>query len=331
MALFRPNSARVGFTAGLCLAVCSVSAQTTAPAPAPAQSIFTSASTPGVPEHHFDVNKQIQAPRSLFDQPGGDSLAPVMPPPVNYQRPPVKPQRNWTEMTPDEIMGLPPSEKDLAAKTPGQHQPVPYQSPLENFLMSQRLAQTGSTNRTAPNLGWNFPGAKPDSAGLQPSGTARNGSTVHTQLFDRLLQGTPDSPVDPLMNPPAAWGRMFNVPAQTSPTEAQLADMAAFRQILEPTATPAPISTESASTAKFLPGAAHPDPNLEPAKAGFNPAGATFLPLASGINHPKRLAPLPNVTGSGLTAPAAPPPWAAQPPPWTVANPQTIVFPVRKF
>jgi len=322
--------------AALCLAVCSAPAQSSLPPPG--QSAFSAGgddaaagALSGGEEQHLDINSQIKAPQSLFGPSVDDSMAPSMAPPVNTLQQMVKQKPNWTEMTPDEILGVQTTPKEqqqreLAAKMIASGQPLPNQSALETFLMNRRLAETGSTNLNGPDLGGSFLDPATGLADPKRAAALQNGSGIHSQLFNRLLENAEDSfNHNNEASSDASWARIFNTPAPATPTQAQQAEMSAFQQLLQP----APAPSEK-SPFGFPAPAPLADPNVEPLPTGYNPAGSSFAPLESGIARPKRLPALPTLTTMPV-APALAPAWGPQPPPWTIKTPQPFVIPVRQF
>ena len=307
-------------------AVCSAPAQSAVPVNN--QSVFSPSSDPAAGSRHFDVTKQLSAPHAIFNQPD-DSDAPMLAPPPSPLQQMVRQKPDWTTMTPDEILGL--TKPGQAKDNPSLNarRPAAYQSPLENFLLNQRLAQTGYTNLNRPGEGWNFMDQDPGLAGPRRQNDLRDRSSIiKPQIFNRMLQNADDSFNQNPMNTDAAWVHVFSTPPPSAPNPAQLADMTAFQQLLQPTS---PAAATSRSASGFTPAAPLPDSNLEPLPAGYNPAGASFHPLDENIGRPKRLAGLPSATAPAFAPAPAPPAWAPKPPPWTLTSPQLFNIPARKY
>jgi hypothetical protein len=333
MGLCLPNFFRVFCTVAGCALVFSAAAQSTAPVTG--QSILLSSPSgngfqlpSAQPAGHagsLNLGNSIQAPHSVYgedDLTPPDSLTPMpAPPQLNaLQKMMMEHQKNWAEMTPSEILGVKGWEQD--GKSPAGEADQTYHSPLEKFLMEKRLVQTGTTNLNVPNAGWNFldkDTGLPDPRRLE---AMRNGTIVHSQILDRWLQNAQDFNQD--HNQDDAWARVFTAPQPEQPSLAQQADMAAFNQMLEPSAD---LGLKSLAKAAVQPA---PDPFLNPRPVGYNPVGASFVPLQSGIGRPSGINPLPAAT-TGVQTPATPPAWAPQPPPWTLTGPQLFVNPVRKY
>jgi len=160
----------------------------------------------------------------------------------------------------------------------------------------------------------------------------RNGSAAEMQIFSRLLQN-PDGVSDreaASAREDALGGGLFTPLRPNEPTPQHVADMAAFEQLLNPT-TPAADARRPAPGAGGYSGyTPPPDPNLDPARPGHNPAGNSFAPLDAAYGQPKRLTPLPGIESEPVPAALAPS-WAPQPPPWTQDTPQLFKYQVRKF
>ena len=320
-------------------AVCSAPAQSSVPASS--QSVLLSSppgnglQLPGImPASRNDrpnLGNDIQAPHSLFNpdnNDAADSMTPRPSPQINaLQQMMQEHKKDWAEMTPEEIMGVAAPQKNSLLPGAGQEDNT-YHSPLEKFLMEKRQAQTGSTNllSNAPNEGWNFldkDTGLPDPRRVEDM---RNGLIVRSEILDRWLQNAQDFNQNQQQSQDADWARIFTAPQPAQPTPAQLADMVAFKQMLDPTAA---ADAESRSQPKIstLP---EPDPDLNPQPAGYNPIGSTYAPVSSGIGRPNGINPLPTITSSPV-APSGPPDWAPKPPPWTLTTPQLFVNPVRRW
>ena len=328
-------AARLAGTVALGLTDLRVPAQSTLGSPG--QSAFSlggdnsAAALSGMDEHHLDMSSQIKAPQPLFGSSIDDTMAPPMAPPVNTLQQMVQQKPDWTQMTPDEILGVQTTTKQqeakgLAARMMASGQTPYNQSALETFLMNRRLAETGSTNLNHLEEG-SFLDPATGLADPQRAAALQNSSVFHSAFFNRLLENAQDS-YNSSGNPDAAWARVFTAPAHTAPTPAQEAEMSAFQELLQP-AAPAPADAGK-SEFGFPKPASLPDPNLEPLPTGYNPEGTSFAPLDSGIGRPKRLPSLPTVS-TVHSAPSLAPAWGPQPPPWTIKAPQLFVVPVRQF
>jgi hypothetical protein len=115
----------------------------------------------------------------------------------------------------------------------------------------------------------------------------------------------------------SAWNTDFNQPSQRKQSPEQVADMAAFRTMLEPVS---PVK-EEAATGFSAPPAPAPDPFLE-AVPVVNPAGRSIPTLESTFARPAGIRPLPGISTPPPKPSAARPSWQAQLPPWMSTGPQ---------
>jgi hypothetical protein len=280
----------------------------------------------------FDSANQVQAPRSLLE--GSDSVDETPVPPINPVQPwqQGQPQKNWTEMTPEEIFGLPAPGKTELAKVLKTGLEAPEASPLDKFLLQQRLTQTSSTNGSAAfGDGWKWFGDRPGFSDQEGPNALHKGALARPPALDRFFSsGVPGSKSGSSANPDEGWSEVFTPPRSYQPTPEQVAENKAFDQLIHPTEATSGAKNPAAGGRYEAPVAPAVDPFLEPQPPGYNSAGTSFQPLVSGIGRPKGLTPL-TAVNSRPSAPAAPPAWAPKPPPWMQDGPQLFVNPVRKW
>jgi hypothetical protein len=287
---------------------------------------------------HRDRQKSkddVQAPHDIFGSDNSeDQIAPPPPVQINALQDMLKErQKNWTEMTPAQIPGVPEADQPADASSLDVRRREPDLSPLETFLRQQRLARTGTTNLPPGNEHLSF---LDDRTGLPNElrlEEMRNGFIAHSAIFDRLLENAGGiSGLAGQEDSDGAWAKVFVAPRQNQPNSQQVADMEAFVRLLQPAEPSADSKSPAAGLNYLSPVKPLTDPNVEPPRPGYNPAGASFQPLESGIGRPKRLPGLPTIT-SGLAVPSAPTlaPGAPQPPPWMSDTPQLFVNPVRRY
>lgn len=271
----------------------------------------------------------VQVPHhSQSDQAEDDIILPA-PVPSNPLQQMLQEKKSWAEMTPEEILGIAPAKKAADPKTGSLESKDSSHSPLRDFLLQQRLGPNGKKaifdedSESLGALGRNQ--ATTDQQRLETMpGEPRGG----TQMFSQLLETARGNITHQFSD--SDWAGVFMTPPPPTPTPAQQADMEAFRQMLLPDSPTK--DDRSAQGGKSLASEPAVDPNLAPARPGYNPAGGSFLPLDSGVSRPKRLDPLPTATGlSGYQTPYTTPSWAPKPPPWTLQTPQLFVEPQRKF
>jgi hypothetical protein len=238
-------------------------------------------------------------------------------------------RKNWTLMTPEEILGLEASGKMLQAPERDALGREKDPTPLERYLERETRLRNGPTNGWTDDRAsqpWNF-ARDPDSA--NPPDYRRNNSADAARSFSQILSGQRNRNENTDQNENS--GReAFNLPlpqAAAKPDPQQLAAMERFRQLLN--SSPAEEAQPSSDT-KFFPA---PKPVVDPllTQPDFvpNPAGASFTPLSSGIARPTGLTPLPD-TVTSLLPPVATPSWKPQPPPWLLQGPQPFVMPQQK-
>jgi len=270
----------------------------------------------------------VQVPHHSQSDQGEENISLPPPVPSNPLQQMLQEKKSWAEMTPEEILGIAPAKKATDPKTVGLERKDSAHSPLRDFLLQQRLAPTGKKaifEDDSEDLG--TLGRSQATMDQQRLETMPAGARGGTQMFSKLLETARGTITHEFSD--SDWAGVFMTPPPPTPTPAQQADMESFRQMLLPDSP----TTDSRSAQGGKPLASLPavDPNLEPARPGYNPAGGSFLPLDSGVNRPKRLDALPTATGSGYQAPYTTPSWAPKPPPWTLQTPQLFVEPQRKF
>ena len=239
-------------------------------------------------------------------------------------------RKNWTLMTPEEILGAATMQKTLEAPEKDALGREIDQTQMERYLERGIALRDGPTN-AVPNERssrlWNF-SHDPNAAMVRDSAPAQPAQAV--QGWGQLFRN------QPAQNQEQVQGRNFNWPTfsqpspQTTKSELeQLAAMERFRQLLNP----APAGpTEPASDSQFFPVPKSPgssiimQPEFVP-----NPAGASYVPLSSGISKPTGLAPLPSATAASFAAPVTAPIGRVQPPPWLLQGPQPFVMPQAKY
>jgi hypothetical protein len=294
-----------------------------------AQSVTPSLTPPNSPL--LLLPSTMQAPVSPFSYDVPDNLLPPPPPNVSEQQRMKKlldDRKNWTLMTPEEIFGttkenpFQPTERDAFGNKKNETQ-------LESYLDRQKQSPDGRTNdwqNDRADSPWDL---THDQDRANPFDSRRNDTTDSPQSLNRFFSSQRNSDVPANQNGIVSWDSFSTPPPQASvkPNLEQLAAMARFRQLLEPSPAPA----EPSPNSRFFP-VSKPvvDPNFTQPDFVPNPAGASFTPLSSGMGRPAGLTPLPGIT-THLSSPAAVPAWAPQPPPWVSQGPQPFAAPQWKF
>jgi hypothetical protein len=289
----------------------------------------------------------LQAPDPAFNFRAPDDF-PALPPAATLQDQRMKKmleeRKNWTLMTPAEIIGVTPTEELLQ---PPEHDAMgreKKQTQLERYLERENRPRGGLTNgwqHGQDNSPWNF---SRDRDALNPfdpehDSTDRNGQNLLDPKRDSLIGAAQrlneyltgrrldDGSVN--HNDKTFGWDSFSPPApQTTakPDLEQMASMERFRQLLESSPVTA---AEPSPESKFFQ-VPKTDPNINQPDFMPNPAGASFTPLTTGIGKPAGLSPLPGIATPGI-APATVPAWAPQTAPWLSQGPQPFVMPQRKF
>jgi hypothetical protein len=235
-------------------------------------------------------------------------------------------RKNWTLLTPGQIMGVQTPEQILATSDTKSSGKLSLE---EQFLQREsRPAASTATNGRSMVASWrndNNPfGGNKDGVGQNPFFQPPNS-----------LPGNQDRPDSSrtwkqLLNPMAgnlsggdrkqesAWNNFLGQSQTPLQTPDQLAGMERFRALMEPSSPPDKVQTPGR-----LPVAAAPavDPFLQK-QPQFNPAGRPVAALEDNIGRPKGLQPLPGVSGVPITTPKTKPTWQAQLPPWMQSGPQ---------
>ncbi len=277
-----------------------------------------------------DPSLHFQAPN---DFPAGPP-APADSPQTQRMRKVLEERRNWTLMTPSEILGG--TAADDLLQSPGRD-PLGRKkesTQLERYLDRQNPSRSSLTNgwqNERDNSPWQF---LKDRDGVNPHAPNRDSTMDTAQRLNEYLSSRRigDGPANQ-NNKNFGWDS-FTPPApqkRDKPDLEQLAAMDRFRQMLDP--GPAPLAGSSPES-KFFPQpktAPVSDPYLTQPDFIPNPSGGSYSPLTTGIGKPTGLTPLPGIVTQPGIAPATPPAWAPQPAPWLMQGPQPFVMPQRKF
>jgi len=239
-------------------------------------------------------------------------------------------RRNWTLMTPAEIFGvttpdslLPPSERDAFGRKKKTTQ-------QERYINRENEARLGATNDWSSRQN-RMPWGLSDAAGVTDSfarrrdgleGPPKNSSPFLDSQQNKTTAANPFG-----LSDATASRNAFDPFAQKKATQEKLeqqASMQRFREMLAPSAEPAPNN-------RFFP-VPKParDPNLTHLEFTPNPAGASFKPLTSNLGRPIGLTPLPGVVTPRIQ-PVVIPSWKPQPPPWASQTPPTTAFPKLRY
>ena len=277
---------------------------------------------------------QYNAPKQLFSLPDEPSLPPpqLSPMPSQSLRDALNKRKNWTLMTPEEIIGLPTPEKILGLPDPTGDD---KRTVVENFLRRHdRETAFSATNalrhfdgsllRNEANPFTAHDPRDPNGDFSKPDARVDTGSRKY---FDRLVTSPAEPSFGAGQNADSAWSSAFAQPAPLpKPNVEQIAAMERFRAIMEPSAPPekTPVATRF-STAPAT--AANPE---QPGLSLFNPLGKSFTSLQSSISRPTGITPLPSLTSPHFQ-PATPKKPLTQLPPWLSKDPKSLENPFSPF
>jgi len=280
-----------------------------------------------------NLANELQAPSDAFNfnaAPGDAPLPQPMQPAANARlRQALNERKNWTLMTPEEIMGVTTPEKMLGLRerdTGGQEKNL---TPLERYWERQQQSKTAATNDDQTGdlaTRWDFSGNIEDRPGASAMDNLSPGNS--RSFLNGLFNAAPDNNA---VARTSVWQKFQNGTPATAPNLAQQAAMERFRQLLNPSPPSASAVTRSSGTLFPLPQMAPPSPYWQQPLVFVNPIGASFTPLNSWIGRPAGLTPLPGITGQNNLQPAPPPSWTPQPAPWLSQAPQPFAIPQRKF
>ena len=244
---------------------------------------------------------------------------------------------DWVFMTPAEIMGVAPEKLFSSSKPDADRQRQESLTPMERYL--ERQSQPGRTNSYFFPSGdssssqdfWGDGNNGTNGVSSNPIGS-RSGNGRPT-LLNQFLNAAPGENSFAGPSGDSGWSKMFGFPALAPApalNPAQQANLDQFRQLLDPNSAPITAATTLSEGTTFLK-AQTVLSDADSTQPLFNPIGASFTPLSSGIGQPASLAPIPSITRQISAPPSAAPAWAPQPAPWMSTAPQPFVVPQRKF
>jgi hypothetical protein len=244
-------------------------------------------------------------------------------------------RKNWTLMTPEDILGVPTAEKILGLPDPTGDD---KRTPEEGYLRRQKLAaglssanvlhrlnssgQRNDANPFAPRDQTDQHGqfdANGQAVGLDGRPDARTDAAAR-KYFDRLVNAPAASPFGASRNANSTWASAFDQPAPLpKPNLDQIASMERFKAMMEPSSPPEKVTVPTRFSTSPLPTT---DPNLQHTPL-FNPLGQSYSPLQSSISRPTGITPLPTLSTPNYK-PAAPKKSLAELPPWLSKDPQPL-------
>ncbi len=269
--------------------------------------------------------KDFNAPRVWFNDPMPNQ--PMPRPPVNNNNnaeamAAMNRQKNWTLLTPEQILGIQTPEQTLGL--PDKNAEDKKLSLEEQFLLRENAAfeknhnkepANSTSGRTMDKDGFFSTAEKPDYYGSYHQSEQKE--EPGAKFFNGLLSASRPEPRSE-QNQGSTWNSAFTQPSQPKPTTEQLADMERFRALMEPTPEPVQPVVQTRFAAAPAP---TPDPFLQ-ASPSVNPAGRGLEPLGSSFSKPAGIQQMPGINTPPPAPPTVRPSWQAQPPPWTILGPQ---------
>lgn len=291
--------------------------------------------------HAGDFN----APQSFFHNNNSPSFS--MPHPVYFSRQSIEAankDKNWTLLTPAEILGVQTPEEILGINNKDQNLSLD-----EQFL--QRLHKNSSAGATnggpaGVNFNWqnndnNDPFANNDSSGWNNTSdnnspfrrlNSTDGSALSSGRTGSFQPPDPSSGLSRLFNQAntsssdqqganSIWTSPFARPSQprSQTSQEQRDAMQRFRALMEPESSPnktaMPVRYSSASKSKSASASFF---NNQPA---YNPAGGSADQLLDNASRPEGLQSLPRVGAPKMKTETTRPAWQAQLPPWMRKGP----------
>lgn len=273
----------------------------------------------GDPKHRINP-ASFNAPRQIFNLPAPGPAPLTYRPGDSSVEDALQKRKNWTLLTPEQIMGVKTPEQILGLPDASGEDKLSLE---EQFLLREsRKPAAGAPSSLASKApvwhdGSSTP-AKKSGAESQPWRTAFANANEKirpdsVRTLGQLLGNTPAASGngDPQQQA-TEWNSVFARPAMPRQTPEQIADMEHFRALMEPN----PVPEDNVGPAGRAP-VSKPatDPFLERQPA-YNPAGNAVRPLADNVARPKGITPLPGIGSPTPAAPARRPDWQAQLPPW---------------
>jgi hypothetical protein len=250
----------------------------------------------------------------------------------------LNPKKDWTLMTPGEIMGVTSPEKILQVPERDAMGLQKNSSALENFMGRQDRSQFTATNGfpsdNTASVGRFSNNRDVQSGADTPNPVGDNNPGSAPQTLSQLFNNSPQRGDDfSGRNADANSGKSFDGSSPlTPPDSAQPTEMERLQKLLGTTpAVQSETPAASFNSGGFISSPSSANDNFGQPVPVVNPAGASYTPLTSGIGTPTGLTPLPTIIGQSSLQPAIAPGWAPQTPPWMSQGPQPFAIPQRKF
>ena len=257
---------------------------------------------------------------SYDNLPGSPTTSTISPAEAMRWKKALDARKNWTLLTPEEILGVPTPEQILGLPNPKINEKLTAE---ERFLLRQTHegASNSPTNRQS-NAAL-MRSDSPDNPFREQTENDRISRHTEkpklgsTEYFNQLLKAASGNLFSPEQKADVAWNNPFTQPAPAPKIDLErVAAMDRFRALMD---SPFPQEKSVITTARQNP-IPVPDPNLQPVPL-FNPAGRSYTPLQSGISKPTGINPLPQITSPYSLPAGAKPTGLTKPPPWLSDSP----------
>ena len=269
------------------------------------------------------------SPAESYDVlPGSPTANTISPEEARRWKKALDARKNWTLLTPEEILGVPTAEKILGLPDPKINEKLTVE---ERFLLRQ--THEGISN-PATNRQSNTALMRSDSPDNPFRQQAENDHSSRqtekpklgsSEYFNQLLKAAAGNLFSTEQKADTAWNNPFTQPAPAPKIDLeQVAAMDRFRALMD-----SPFPQEKSVTPIRQTPIPTPNPNLQPVPL-FNPAGRSYTPLQSGISKPTGITPLPSITSPYSLPAAAKPTGLAKPPPWLSDSPPAFGLPNQR-
>ena len=279
--------------------------------------------------------------RGDFDVlPGYQPPPPLSPAQVKELQKNYDQQKNWTLMTPAEILGVPTPAQILGIPDPDQN----LSAEDRYFKRQNRQRSAAATNALAyaGRLGGQDDGPFQSwRSGQENNSNDRFGNGNRQNRTDRFgTRNATGAAEDLTHRPDSPWSSAFDVPPTLpKPDKSQMAAMERFRAMMQPTEPDKLLTPLPTLGNPSMPVASTPSPNFQRLEH-FNPGGNSYRPVQDTMNRPIGITPLPTTTGVRPMQVNQPKPKPlTEPPPWVAeqnnqnnySTPKPGVFSQRKF
>ena len=241
-------------------------------------------------------------------------------------------QKNWTLMTPYEILKIPTPEQIMGLPDPNHEEGLTVE---ERYIQRQdRERNFSATNAMRGPDDSLKPGDNPFESQSQTDARKQYDQDRRAGMPSASHFGPASSAMLPVTdasrNPDSIWHSAFNVvPELPKPDPEQVAAMERFRAMMEPPAVEKP-AAPSGLSGFGVPPTPVVDHNMQ-AMPDYNPAGRSFTALENNAGRPMGINPLPTVTGQRPLDTLPKPKPLVKPPPWLSDDPKVNKPQLQKF